>query len=65
MREFLRKLRRTYLSNAIVSNGDELRKLRLELAYFNDAGIPDEYLIEQIERRERRADRLITEFKEA
>lgn len=64
MREFLGKLRLTYLRNAIVSNGEELRRLRLERAGFNDAGIPDEYLEAQIERRERRHAQLLTKFKE-
>jgi hypothetical protein len=65
MREFLRKLRRTYLRNAIVSNGEELRRLRVERMHFIGAGISDEYLEEQIERRERRHDQLLTKFKEA
>jgi hypothetical protein len=65
MREFLRKLRRIYLRNAIVSNGDELRSLYQERLQFHAAGLSDEYLEEQIERRERRRDQLLTKLKEA
>lgn len=69
VKEFLRRLRRKWLANQIVENGDELSALYRERGFARvdyGAGSPyTQHIDSEITRRERRSDQLLTRFKEA
>jgi hypothetical protein len=63
VRKFLRDSYRKWLGVLVVSNGEALRQLQRDRFEYQIAGVSDPRIDQEIERRERRRDELLSKLK--
>ena len=63
MRKFLRKVHRDFIAARVVWNGEALAQLCRDRMEYRLAGISDPRIDEEIDRRERRRDELLSKLK--